>query len=699
MEKRKFFSKYILRSFVLALVLTAIISLVDPMQVSFFSEDLIKIFVLCLLASSFVTFGFMIDEKGHTLDRIDSAIPSLIQKHGKKMAVAFSLLLVLLFLLQLNNSSMECYNRTIPNNIDAVGSISIGVARPIRSDEYLGLADSFYRDTVGDLRLLWAEADSVPEYLNNVICMLNPFRWGELYFSESFRISWDFLFKCCFSLWVFFRLFMILTQHAAVSAAAAFILMFSPGFQWWWGPIGAARICAMVVLFYDFFHTDSRWKKALYAYGLICVSQEIIRGVYPAWDVPLVYLFALVLLALWLENKESFTFRKSDLIYVGVVCAVMALFCADYFIVQSKSVEAQLSTVYPGKRFCSGGGLPKGYLAYYLSEFVAPFHGDAIVGTNQCEASSFLSLFPLPLLVFFTRFKTLRKKRILWVLFAFNVFSVVYMFAGIGDTAAKYTLLSYTTESRLSYVWELCLSLMLLLECFYLRQGGDAPRTGALSFAVTNAGMLAFLLWVGLTQTDIVNYIGIPCFVLIFAVVLLLTNLMLLGKPRLFLLEMCFVTLLTGATINPIRFGAGEITDTPVAEAIRKIDTADSGRWIALDDIVLPKYVYAQGADCLNHLSWPPRFDLFEPLDADGEYRDVYNRYAHVQIELTDEETSFELLYPDHFLLHMNTDDLAQWNVKYVVVKSDELTGSDRVRFSLVYHDPLDDVNIYEVLY
>lgn len=59
--------------------------------------------------------------------------------------------------------------------------------------------------------------------------------------------------------------------------------------------------------------------------------------------------------------------------------------------------------------------------------------------------------------------------------------------------------------------------------------------------------------------------------------------------------------------------------------------------------------------------------ELWHKLDKDGEYEDIYNRYSHVQVEFTNDETSFKLLTPDYFTLFLNINDLEKLNVDYIL--------------------------------
>ncbi|HEM5084111.1 TPA: hypothetical protein U1218_002223, partial [Streptococcus suis] len=80
-------------------------------------------------------------------------------------------------------------------------------------------------------------------------------------------------------------------------------------------------------------------------------------------------------------------------------------------------------------------------------------------------------------------------------------------------------------------------------------------------------------------------------------------------------------------------------------------DYDKESKWI-VDSIGYPltNIPLVAGAPTLNSTNAYPNLELWKSLDTNGQYDEIYNRYAHVIIELTNsEETVFELLHPDAF--------------------------------------------------
>ena len=639
----------------------------------------------------------------YSTSNIDACLGLKKYKIKKKWVIcAVFCIFTVLLLLQVNFSNMASYNAVIPNNIKASGALAIGTTRSIRSDEFLVGTPAFFHNIINgklSVQAITEDSNSIIVSLNNTITKKNPYYWGELYLPASYAFSWNALVKIFFALYTFYRMFHIITANRSFSILASFMLALSPGFQWWWGSFTCGVWCGFVVFFYDFFCTTMIWKKILCAWGLVCCASAIVPSLYPAWDVPRIYLFLLILIGIYATEKRI-NFEKTDVIYIVVTCSLMAIVVAAYFISSGDTTQVMLETVYPGKRFSSGGGLVESYWAHYLVAPFTPWQSDNIF-LNKSEISHFLHLFPVPVVVYFLKYREFKRVKVVTCLICFNIFCDIYMIFGVGEIIAKYTLLSYTTPERLHSIWGISSFLLLLLECYYIipKQEEKFSKGDWVRLLFLNGSMIAFLTWVAVRQTLLIDYIGIGNYVYVSSGVILLGNLLLFGKKRIFISIMCILTIISGVVINPINFGTGIISDTPLAKEIREIDKRDSGRWIALDDVWMPKYVYAQGVDCLNYLSWPPRFDLFEPLDEDGKFRDIYNRYAHVMVDFTEEETSFLLNQMDALTVNLNIDDLKKWDVNYVVTRKEILQDTENIQFEMLYHDSLDNVNIYKVNY
>ncbi|HEM5148857.1 TPA: hypothetical protein U1262_002194, partial [Streptococcus suis] len=122
--------------------------------------------------------------------------------------------------------------------------------------------------------------------------------------------------------------------------------------------------------------------------------------------------------------------------------------------------------------------------------------------------------------------------------------------------------------------------------------------------------------------------------------------------------------------INPIRIGSDVIFKSSLVTNIKSITDYDKeSKWI-VDSIGYPltNIPLVAGAPTLNSTNAYPNLELWKSLDTNGQYDEIYNRYAHVIIELTNsEETVFELLHPDAFKVQLPITKLKDLNVTYFV--------------------------------
>ena len=89
--------------------------------------------------------------------------------------------------------------------------------------------------------------------------------------------------------------------------------------------------------------------------------------------------------------------------------------------------------------------------------------------------------------------------------------------------------------------------------------------------------------------------------------------------------------------------------------------------WLSTPGGLISDLPIMVGAPTINCINVYPNLELWSKVDEDGKYTDVYNRYAQIQANLTEEETKFELLVPDVFVVSLNYKDLNRLNVDYLL--------------------------------
>jgi hypothetical protein len=111
-----------------------------------------------------------------------------------------------------------------------------------------------------------------------------------------------------------------------------------------------------------------------------------------------------------------------------------------------------------------------------------------------------------------------------------------------------------------------------------------------------------------------------------------------------------------------------------LSEALREIDASDKGGdafWVNYDNVVMSNYMVANGAHLLNATQFSPQNELWAEFAPQGEYIDIYNRYAHIVLNQTESLTDVEIILNqgDVFTLkiHPCNSKLAELGVTHFV--------------------------------
>ena len=159
--------------------------------------------------------------------------------------------------------------------------------------------------------------------------------------------------------------------------------------------------------------------------------------------------------------------------------------------------------------------------------------------------------------------------------------------------------------------------------------------------------------------------------------------------------------LIAGFTVNPIVKGTDMITDSKILAAVEKYNDEDEGLWLAeAIGFPGPNYLVMAGAPTINSTHAYPNLSFCKILDPEGKYENVYNRYAHIYIEVVEKEPveKFVLVSPDTYRIYITADELEKLNIKYIfTVRIMENYESENVSFDLLYD--VDTYRIYKVNY
>lgn len=347
-----------------------------------------------------------------------------------------------------------------------------------------------------------------------------------------------------------------------------------------------------------------------------------------------------------------------------------------------------MNTVYPGKRSVTGGALTLDYLFNYIPTIFLPFK--EVQYSNSSELSSFITLFPIPLVAYFAD-RNRYNSNIIKGLVLFIMGSLIFMYVGLPEFIAKITLMSFTTEKRLCVIFGLACTLLIIcmLNCNEKCEKRKIPLGQIFLYMV-------IFYYSYKNFGNLIGYMGKLIFILVLVMFLILIYYFNNNKDT-FIKLLSLLTILVGFTINPINFGIKEIRGTQFSSAVREINKEDPGMWITIDDAWISKYILAQGVQVLNALNYPPMLQTWGSLDKNNEFSDVYNRYAHVKINLQESsETKFNLVQLDVFQVNMSIQQAAKLGVKYIVTRQELDKNINKI--NLIHVDTLDNIFIYKII-
>jgi len=547
---------------------------------------------------------------------------------------------------ELHGSSIGVWNAWVQLDAPyANGSTPVfGTPRPERTDEFIVFTPLSFSQAYTGYAAVNPIAQAWPtnmltiynQPVLDITLIAKPFYWGYLLFGTAKGLSWFWCGRMIALFLVTFEMFMLLTKEKKIWAvAAAFMITFASVIQWWFSINFFVEMLVFgqlaVLMAWQFFKAESVLKKTVCAVVIGISISAFAFSLYPAWMVPLTYLFAVLFvwafakgyagrrqrLALCAGEPVIAGVAKQTTAVIWIYAAVAILIAAGlvgYWYLGNRDVISVIqNTVYPGQRQSFGGGEGRN-LFNYLMNITLPY----IQTNNYSGGAVFPGFFPVgEIIAVVCLIKTKAKDKLLIALLAINAFLILYVTAGFPPALAKATLLSY------SHAWATAIVCTLISVFILIR-------------AVS-----------GLSET----FPGIS-----------LKNIPL---NRILPVALIVVSLIGGASVNPLMQGISAVTEKPVYSEIQKLQAEDGGIWIGTWPT--SNYMIMAGAPTINSTNIIPALGRWEMLDPEGKYMDTYNRYAHVVIGFNKEKTVFgkggEMIG-----IEIGLNDLKKLGVKYILV-------------------------------
>ncbi|MBR2753950.1 hypothetical protein IKD82_02205 [Candidatus Saccharibacteria bacterium] len=610
---------------------------------------------------------------------------------------------VLCVVLKIHGSSIAEYNDLFSGSESYnAEQIVAGDSRTIRSDEWLVHTPYYMSQSYNNFgktsNMMSIEGqDMIIGYnapVADITLLAKPFTWGYMLFGNEYGLSWYWCSKVILMLLLSFELCMIITQkNKKISLLGMLLITFAPLVQWWFVPHAADVFfwgMAVLVVAYHFFTAKNLVYKNLFTIIAPLAVITFIIALFPSLQLPVGLVIIALLVAFLIRDKKDITFKKIDIWrIVGMAGVVIGI--VGYTIIDSKDAIMKLyNTIYPGKRVSLGGS--GGFKSMFtdLTTFVLPYKN--ITYLNNCEVSNFIHFAPIFMMIYPVFLKKMKREKNMLVgntLLISIIVMAAFMLVGFPELLARITFFSYINRMDLAYGFIATLFTVWGIDMVWRKK--VLTKKQAILVVVIYA--MCYVCFVGQNE---LSYLDWWQYGIIIIGLTILVYLMLIGRQKLFFIGMGMLIAISGMTINPISRGVSALFDHPLEEKIYEIAEGDrEAYWVASGDIRLSSIGIANGARVINAVNFYPDFKKWELIDPEGERDEIYNRYAHIKIEMTNDETKF-IPGPtaDIFTLKLNYKDSLKWPIKYLVTAG-KLEGEEKY-YKQIYHDTEGEYYIYE---
>ncbi len=603
-------------------------------------------------------------------------------------------------LFEVNGSSIGIWNRAGFLGGEDTGLL-LGASRTARSDEWFvstPMALSQYHDPEGAFPYFSSivrgtATDVFLEYgqpVRDIAVLFRPFHWGYLLLSPGKGLAFFWCGRMIALFLVSFEMGMLITEkRRSLSLGYALLMVLSPTVQWWFAVNGLVEMLVYsqlsILMLRSYLTSEKTAARAGYAAVILLCAGGFILTLYPAWMMPVAWVLLGLIIWQFLENLRYCRLHKRDVLILLLEAAVFMGILAHVFLNSRGTIEALLNTVYPGSRFETGGGEGKN-LFNYLSEIWYPMLGEGTM-VNSSESSQFIDFFPLCYIIpAVVLIRDRSRDKLLIILLAVSLFFEGYMILGVPKLLAGLTLMSFSTAHRTLQTAGFCHLILLFRSTALLKKRIHPAAAGCTALAAAAAGTIQNVRTYGQFYQGRTAAAAVSCAVFFLCFWLLMSGTGKTGRKLLVCL-IAGIAFSAGALANPVRLGVKNITENENIREIEAVVQSDpTGVWV-IEGLGVPmnNAGILAGAPTLNATNIYPDLERWRKIDQ-GEHEDVYNRYAHILVNLQPEgEASFELYGEDYFRIDCTLEDLRTMGVTYILTGRDlDAYGTEEQPLTLV---------------
>lgn len=572
-------------------------------------------------------------------------------------------------------------------------------ARNIRSDEWLVLSTM----AIGQARhspafpivnknlgpngqnMLVVGMTAVPVW--RISALARPATWGYFFLPLPQAFAWHWwlpIFGCVLGLWACFCVLFPGNWRVCLALSGCFVASpyvvawsYWPAYVTMFATIAFASLIALL-------KAQRGWKMLGYALLVGISTSGFILTLYPAWQVPIGYLFLLLLGTVLYRDRHELRFSAANLACVAIGLVIAGAAVVSWWLDAHGAVAAMMATLYPGQRSAElGGGIDSWYFARGVTNFTT-LYADLSGVSNSSEVASFLYL-TLPTLVgaVLSRAYSGKSKQVFYALVAFLVFASLYQFVGFPLWLAKLSLWGRTFASRVDLAAGI--ASIALLGCVLARDHdkGDTDAPAAVThklIAAAAAAMWVAIVWwsFSFAPEPIVRLFTRPTLVALLVVLGACSYLLAVRWTWTFLVSYFVVLMYSTSAFNPLTVVSA--TARPVTAHSDGTECGVAGgRTLVLGSNVPAMALMASGCPILDGVSYYPQMNLWQSLDPDGHQIAMYNRYQRLLFDLDDLNGSpqAEITAPQLDTVRVRFDsrafDFARLPISHVLIESGKM--------------------------
>ena len=463
--------------------------------------------------------------------------------------------------------------------------------------------------------------------------LAKPATWGFYFLNLRQALAWYWwlpIFGSIFSIWGLIQINFKLEWPLSLGLSS--LIVFSPYMTAWsYWPAYTLMFPSLALLsLVKILSKKVSYFSIIWFFLLILSTTGFFFILYPAWQIPLAYLYLIMFVAIYIRDQlwEKGSLGKYFMILLAGIICFYIIFC--WWIDAKEAILSIKNTVYPGQRSeIQGGDLPGWFYVKGLLSSWSMYND--LPHTNKSESASFYYFFIPSIFIYLCSLKNRCKSLILPTgILIFTVFVIVYCNYGFSLDFTKYTFWGRSTPKRADISLGLAQVFFLasMISHFAIHQINISPLIQkVVAWGVALLSAVLVIYWTSLLPAEWLSYHG---FVYAFGLAVLITAFgsyfLLLRSFGKFILLVLSINLVVALTFNPIYKSPKEL----LVKNNLENGLFEDGRTLVLGSQVPAMMLFASGAKILNGISYSPQWSLWEVLDPSLSSANLYNRYQHL---------------------------------------------------------------------